>query len=108
MYKLCFYVPASHLDSVKGAVFSAGAGKIGNYDQCCWQSKGQGQFRPLADSNPFIGEPPNNGPGKVETVEEFKVEMVCDDAIVQSVVLALKAAHPYEEPAFDLWQLSQL
>ena len=55
MYTLCFYVPESALEQVKAAVFAAGAGRIGNYDQCCWQVAGQGQFRPLAGSNPAIG-----------------------------------------------------
>ena len=56
VYKLCFYVPESHLESVKQAVFEAGAGAIGDYRDCCWQVKGQGQFRPMAGSQPFLGE----------------------------------------------------
>ena len=108
MYKICFYVPESHLEIVKNAVFTAGAGRIGQYDQCCWQSKGQGQFRPLANSNPFIGESSTDGPGKVEFVEEYKVEMVCENTMIADVVAALRKSHPYEEPAFDLWELIQL
>lgn len=54
MYKLCFYVPESHLDVVKQAVFAAGGGRIGAYDSCCWQSLGQGQFRPLDGSQPYL------------------------------------------------------
>ena len=101
MYKLCFYVPESHLDVVKQAVFAAGAGRIGNYDQCCWQVLGQGQFRALKGSNPFIGEQ-----GKVEVVAEYRVEMVCAKAQIVNAIEALKQAHPYEEPAFDVWQLA--
>lgn len=97
MYKLCFYVPESHLDVVKSALFAAGAGKIGDYDSCCWQVLGQGQFRPLAGSDPFIGQQ-----GKVERVDEYRVEMVCADDLIHPVVAALKEAHPYEEPAFDV------
>ncbi len=101
MYKLCFYVPESHLDAVKQAVFAAGAGRIGDYDQCCWQIKGTGQFRPLPGSQPFMGET-----GALEAVEEYRVEMVCADDRIRAAVAALKRAHPYEEPAFDCWMLS--
>lgn len=96
MYKLCFYVPASHMEAVKSAVFAAGAGRIGQYDSCCWQVLGEGQFRPLAGSDPYIGRH-----GEIERVAEYRVEMVCDDAMAPAVLRALKAAHPYEEPAFD-------
>src|SRR5687768_8909006 len=101
MYKLCFYVPESHLDAVKQAVFAAGAGRIGAYDNCCWQVLGQGQFRPLAGSKPFLGSADT-----IETVQEYKVELVCADAVVAEVVRSLKQAHPYEEPAYQVWQLA--
>ena len=100
MYKLGFYVPESHLESVKTAVFAAGAGRIGDYDHCCWQVKGQGQFRPLAGSDPFLG-----AQGRLENVEEYRVEVVCGEDCVGDVVTAMRAAHPYEEPAWDLVQL---
>lgn len=100
MYKLCVYVPASHLEQVKQALFDAGAGRIGDYDSCCWQVLGQGQFRPLAGADPFIGSQ-----GNIETVEEYKVELVCDNALIVAVVAALKQAHPYEEPAYQVWKL---
>lgn len=100
MYQLSFYVPAAHVDAVKQAVFDAGAGRIGAYDSCCWQVLGQGQFRPLPGSNPHIG-----GIGQLELVDEFKVEMVCDDDKVAAAVAALKRAHPYEEPAYQVWKL---
>lgn len=103
MYKLVFFVPESHLEPVKTAVFNAGAGAIGNYDQCCWQAAGVGQFRPLSGSNPFVGET-----NKLEQVTEYRVEMVCDDARVKAAVAALRAAHPYEEPAIDVWRLAEL
>ncbi len=101
MYKLCFYVPESHLESVKAAVFAAGAGRIGAYDSCCWQVKGKGQFRPQPGSRPFIGKQ-----GEVEVVDEFRVEMVCRDEHVQAAVAALKLAHPYEEPAYHVLALA--
>lgn len=103
MYKLGFYVPPSHLEAVKTAVFAAGGGRIGDYDCCAWQTLGQGQFRPLFGSRPFIGQI-----GAVETVEEYRVELVCSDELLQHVVVALKCAHPYEEPAFDVVKLENV
>ncbi len=103
MYKLCFFVPASHLQPVKEALFAAGAGRIGDYDQCCWQVEGIGQFRPLPGSQPFIG-----AQGQVEQVAEWKVEMVVADALIHAAVEALKASHPYETPAFEVWRLADL
>ena len=101
MYKLAFFVPASHVEVVKAAVFAAGGGRIGAYDSCAWQVLGQGQFRPLSGSQPFIGQS-----GVVEQVEEWRVELVVDDALVGPVVAALKASHPYETPAYEVWQLA--
>lgn len=100
MYKLSFYVPESHLEAVKAAVFSAGAGRIGDYEHCCWQALGQGQFRPMPGSKPFIGEQ-----GRLETLPEFKVEMVCDDQYIADVISSLIQAHPYQEPAYDVSQM---
>lgn len=102
MVKLNFFVPETHLESVKQALFDAGAGRIGDYDSCCWQTLGTGQFRALEGSDPYLGQK-----GRVETVQEYKVEMVCEDALIQSVVAALREAHPYEEPAFDVITLEQ-
>lgn len=103
MYKLVFFVPNDDLERVKAAVFAAGAGKIGAYESCAWQVLGMGQFRPLAGSNPHIGVQ-----GALEQLEEWRVEMVCDDALIRSVVAALKEAHPYEEVAYDVWQLADI
>jgi len=103
MYKLVFFVPESHLETVKSAVFTAGAGRIGDYDYCCWQQLGEGQFRPLPGSNPFVG-----AQGDVCRVPEYRVEMVCADLHISSAVAALRTAHPYEEPAFDVWQLVEV
>ena len=100
MYKLCFFVPASHADVVKSAVFAAGGGRIGDYDHCAWQVLGLGQFRPLDGSQPFIGEA-----GQVEQVEEWKVELVVADELIRGVVNALKQSHPYETPAYEVWRL---
>lgn len=103
MYKLAFFVPESHLESVKAALFASGAGRMGDYEACCFQIKGQGQFRPLPDARPHLGEV-----GKLETVEEFRVEMICADGRIRGAVAALIDAHPYEEPAYDVWRLSDL
>jgi hypothetical protein len=100
MYKICVFVPESAVEQVKLAMFAAGAGKIGDYDCCCWQTIGQGQFRPLQGSSPFIGEQ-----DRVETVAEYRIEMVCAQAYIKDVVAALKSSHPYEEPAYDVWKL---
>lgn len=100
MFKLCFFVPESHLESVKEAIFNAGAGRMGDYEHCCWQVLGVGQFRPLAGSQPFIGEQ-----DQIAKVAEWKVETVLADDRVQAVLAALRQAHPYEEPAFDIWPL---
>ncbi|WP_290697966.1 YqfO family protein [Amphritea sp.] len=101
MYKLAFFVPEADLEPVKQALFNVGAGKIGDYDCCCWQIKGLGQFRPLAGSNPHIGSQ-----GSLERIEEWKVELVCEDDLIRAAVRALKQAHPYEEVAYDIWQLA--
>lgn len=101
MYKLCVFIPASHLESVKSALFEQGAGRIGDYDCCSWQTLGEGQFRPLKGAKPYIGEI-----NEVETVSEYKVEMVVDNACIKGVLKALFTAHPYEEPAFDVLSLT--
>ncbi len=108
MYKLCFYVPESHLEQTKSAVFNAGAGRLGNYDCCCWQSLGQGQFRPLPGSDPFIGVKDGEKPSPLETVAEYRVELVCEDQYIRAAVTALIDAHPYEEPAYDVWLLDTI
>jgi len=100
MYKLSFFVPESHLEKVKQRLFDAGAGAVGDYDSCCWQSLGTGQFRGLESSSPFLGKK-----GQIEQVAEYKVEKVIKDQIIKQVVDALKSAHPYEEPAYDVIKL---
>ena len=100
MYKLSFFVPEQDAEPVKLAVFNAGAGRIGEYEQCCWQTLGQGQFKPSAKANPHIGQAE-----RLEFVAELKVEMVCADDHIKAAVAALKQAHPYEEPAYDVVKL---
>lgn len=100
MYKISVFVPDNDAERVKQSMFDAGAGRIGDYDCCCWQTSGQGQFRPLEGSSPTIGQQ-----DRIETVAELKIEMVCPDDRIRDVVAALKHSHPYEEPAYDVWKL---
>ncbi len=97
MFNLVFYVPLTHAEKVKEAVFQAGAGRLGDYDQCCWEVKGQGQFRALKGATPYVGQV-----NKLEKVEELKVELLCQEEAVESVIQALKGAHPYQTPAYFL------
>lgn len=97
-YRLDVYVPESHLEAVKNAMFDAGAGAVGNYDRCCWTTKGIGQFRPNGDASPFLGTS-----GRLEHVEEWKIELVVEKSRLGDVLRALKEAHPYETPAFQYW-----
>jgi hypothetical protein len=103
MYKICYFVPETHLEKTKQALFDIGAGGMGDYDSCAWQCRGQGQFRPLEGSNPFLGEA-----GALEVVEEFKVELVCRDDLIKQAVASLKQAHPYEEPAYEIYRMEIL
>jgi hypothetical protein len=100
-YKLAFYVPIAHATAVKRAIFATGAGTIGNYKNCAFQVKGQGQFLPSDGANPTIGET-----GKEETVEEYKVEILCaDEENTKDAVRELKKAHPYEEVAYEVYKI---
>jgi hypothetical protein len=103
LYQLIFYVPESHLETVKSALFAAGAGRIGDYDQCAWQTLGTGQFRPLIGSKPFIGSI-----DQVESVAEYKVEMVCEAGQIKNALQALLAAHPYQTPAYSVLEMQTI
>ena len=101
MLKLTVYVPASHLEPVKTALFAAGAGRCSDrYDCCAWQVLGEGQFRPRAGSRPFLG-----ATDALARVAEYRVEMLVAERDAPAAVRALKAAHPYEAPAYDLVRL---
>ncbi|WP_201593908.1 Nif3-like dinuclear metal center hexameric protein [Psychrobacter fulvigenes] len=103
MYKLTVFIPNNVLEQVKSALFAAGAGTIGNYEHCCWQVQGTGQFRPLAGSNPHIG-----AHDRLEEVDEWRIEMVVATANIAKVIEALKQAHPYETPAYDVVEVLDL
>ena len=98
-YKLETYVPEEFAERVKEALAAAGAGRLGDYDRCFWQTAGTGEFRPLSSAHPFIGTPG----GGVEKVREIKLETICSSADRARVVAALKAAHPYECCAYYLF-----
>lgn len=101
MYKICYYVPETHLLETKEAMFNAGAGQCGKYKYCAFVTKGQGQFLPMEGSNPYIGDIE-----EIAFVDEYKVEMICDDSHIEGVIKALKESHPYEEPAYEAWSLA--
>ena len=100
MFKICFFVPEDHLEKTKSAIFAVGGGRIGDYDSCAWQVKGEGQFRPLAGSQPYLGSV-----DQIERVTEYRVELVCDDGLIEGVIRAFKQAHPYEEPAYEVYRM---
>jgi hypothetical protein len=95
MIHLCIYVPHTHVEVVKEALFAVGVGRIGLYDRCVWQTEGQGQFRALEGSQPFIGQI-----NQTEVVREVKLELVCEDHLWPQAVQAIKMSHPYQTPAY--------
>jgi dinuclear metal center YbgI/SA1388 family protein len=99
--KLVTFVPHEHADAVRTAITSAGAGAIGEYDGCTFTTSGEGRFRPLAGADPVIGRV-----GQVEVVPEARVESVFPRRLRHQVVAAMKAAHPYEEVAYDVLELA--
>ena len=98
--KIVTYVPTKNAEPVREAMFNAGAGSIGNYDQCSFNTTGTGTFRGGKNTNPYIGEP-----GKLSKEEELKIEVVAPDFKTNSVLAAMKKAHPYEEVAFDVYPM---
>ncbi|MGC9366826.1 MAG: hypothetical protein ACP5FK_07270 [bacterium] len=101
--KIQVYCPKSHADEVRLAIGDAGGGVIGNYSHCAFVSEGKGYFLPQKGANPYLGEI-----GKIEQVEEVKIEFVCERHKVKSVVEAIRKAHPYDEIPIDIIPLSNL
>jgi len=97
---LSVFVPAANAEALKQGLFDAGAGHIGNYDQCAFQTNGTGSFRPLENSNPFSGQK-----GKTEIIEELKIEVVFQKHLKNKVLAALYKNHPYEEVAYQCIEL---
>ena len=98
--KLIVFVPAEALDAVRDAVFEAGAGRMGEYERCSWYTDGTGTFLGGEASDPTIGER-----GREERVPELRLETVFPEERHEAIVAALRRAHPYEEPAFDVYPL---
>ena len=94
-YHVSVYVPLAHVEQVKSAVFSEGAGRFSGYQSCCWETSGRGQFEPLEGANPYIG-----AQNTLSCEEEVKLEFFCDAACIRAVIASMKAAHPYEVPAY--------
>lgn len=95
--KLVVFIPVENAEQVIDALAAAGAGAIGNYDRCAWLTEGEGTFRPLLGASPALGRV-----GETERVREARVEMVLPRSRRTAVIAALRAAHPYEEPAYDI------
>jgi len=98
--KLIVFVPREALENVRDALFAAGAGRIGDYERCSWYTAGTGTFLGGAGTDPAIGEA-----GREERVAELRLETVYPEELHDDVIAALRRAHPYEEPAFDVYPL---
>ena len=98
--KLVVFVPREALNEVREALFAAGAGRIGNYEHCSWYGEGTGTFLGGEGTSPNVGQP-----GREERVAELRLETVFPSECQDEVLAALRRAHPYEEPAFDVYEL---
>jgi hypothetical protein len=101
LQKLFVFVPSVHLDAVRNAIFSAGAGDIGQYSECSFTAEGEGTFKGAKGTHPFVGQP-----GLRHEEKETRVEVILPSHLARRVVAAMIGAHPYEEPAYDLVDLS--
>lgn len=95
--KIITTIPLDNVGEMRNALCDAGAGVIGNYAHCSTSTKCVGTFKPNSKANPYIGEN-----GKLEFVEEEKLEVVCDVEKAKDVIISLRKIHPYEEPAIDI------
>ncbi len=95
--KIIVYVPVTHAEQIRSALAMAGAGKWNKYDSCSFSVRGVGRFRPLKGADPFLGKE-----GKIEEVEEERIEAICPRELYKTVMAAVRAAHPYEEPAIEV------
>ena len=101
-HKIVVFVPVAHADAIREAIGRAGGGKLGHYSHCSFSVRGVGRFRPEKGAQPAIGQV-----GKLEEVDEERIEITCDTPLVRDVVAAIVSAHPYEEPALDVWPLEK-
>jgi hypothetical protein len=102
-YKLVVFVPIAYAEKVREAIHEAGGGRMGNYSHCSFSSRGTGRFKPEKGAHPAFGEI-----GKVEEMEEEKIEILCEEEIVEKAVYAMRKVHPYEKPAYDIYPLEDL
>jgi len=102
LFKYVVYVPLDQLDKIRGVIGDAGGGHIGNYSHCTFETVGKGHFKPLVGSNPHIGKR-----GVLEEVDEVKIETIVQESKLNIIVDQVKKAHPYEEVAYDLYQLEK-
>lgn len=100
LFKIVVYVPRSHSDAIRNALSDSGAGFIGNYSHCTFQAGGEGTFKPLEGTNPYIGST-----NKLEFVEELRIETIVPEEKLTKVIHSMIEAHPYEEPAYDIYPL---
>jgi hypothetical protein len=100
MYKLNYYVPPEAKEKTKEALFNLGVGRFENYENCCFETVGQSEFKPIHNANPYIGTL-----NKLESLQEYKIEMICSDELIKEAVKVLKEAHPYEEVAYEVIRL---
>jgi hypothetical protein len=102
VYKLIYFVPLEAKEKTKQALFDMGVGKFEKYEYCSFETFGRGQFKPVDKANPYIGKV-----GEVEIVEEYRVEMICDDSLIKKAVALLKETHPYEEVAYEVFKMEE-
>jgi len=102
MYKLNYFVPTEAKEATKQALFEIGVGRYENYECCSFETQGTGQFKPIDNANPHLGEL-----NKIEKVQEYKVEMICSDALIKKAIEVLKEVHTYEEVAFEVFRMEE-
>ncbi len=103
LVKVVVFVPEENADEIRQALGEAGAGKIGNYEYCSFSIKGTGRFKPLKGADPAIGEI-----GDMEEVAEERIEVGCEKDQVNTIIAAIKKAHPYEEVVIDIYPMMVL
>ncbi|AKG04296.1 Nif3-like dinuclear metal center hexameric protein [Salimicrobium jeotgali] len=100
VYKVAIHVPHDHAEDIRNAMAEAGGGHLGEYSHCTFQIEGEGTFKPLEGADPYIG-----APGEMERVDELKIETIVKENDLNSVIQAIAKAHPYEEPAYDVYEV---
>lgn len=103
IYKVVVTVPEDEADALREAIGNAGGGKVGNYIHCSFSVKGTGRFLPIDGANPTIGQV-----GRPEEVAEERIEVSCDGDSVKAVITAIRETHSYDEPAIDVYELTEL